>query len=403
MSPAAIHIGAKTSAKEEEVKEQEKKAFVEEAPKPTGLMDKINDYLANLTPIKNEDKVSFFRLLATMINAGISIVKSLKILKGQTENPHFKKIIADLAYKIESGKSFSESLATYSEYFTDAQVGMVESGEASGRLNQTLLQIAQETEKSAALTSKIKGAMIYPITVILIMMGAGFAIMTFVMPKIKDMFENMGADLPGMTVAMIKMSDFLVGKTMGLPNALVVVITFVALVFTFLWWKKTKLGRYLWAEAVLHFPVFGKMTKKVALARFCRGLSTMISSGISIIKALRITAASVGNPVYEKRINQIADDVKQGIPMGENMKDDEKHFPTMVVGMISVAEQTAQVDTITEKLADFYEDEVNDTVKNLSALMEPIIIVILGVSVAFLVMAVMLPILQSSDLASQSA
>ena len=170
----------------------------------------------------------------------------------------------------------------------------------------------------------------------------------------------------------------------------------------FIKWKQTDSGRYLWAEALFHIPVFGALSKKVALARFCRGLSTMISSGISIIKALSITAASVDNAVYEKRILQIADDVKQGITMAENMKDDEKHFPAMVVGMISVAEQTAQIDTISAKLADYYEGEVNDMVKGLSALLEPIIILILGLAVGFLVIAVMLPILSASDLASQA-
>lgn len=401
MNPTStLHIGAKTPAAEEviQAKEESKKMG-----RPKNFMDKLNDYLANFTPIKTSDKVSFFRLLATMVNAGISIVKALNILEGQTENVHFKKIITDIAYKIETGSSFSEALATYPKYFSESQVGMVESGEASGRLNQTMLQIAKETEKSAALVSKIKGAMIYPVVVIFIMLGAGFTVMTFVMPKIKEMFESLGGELPAMTVLLINISDFMVRSSMGIPNALWVIIAFVALVFTFLWWKRTKLGAYLWAQTVFLLPVFGKLSKKVALARFCRGLSTMVSSGISIIKALRITAASVGNPVYEKRINQIADDVKQGITMGENMKDDEKHFPSMVVGMISVAEQTAQIDTITGKLADFYEEEVDDMVKSLSSLMEPIIIVILGAAVAFLVVAVMMPILESSDLASSAA
>lgn len=150
---------------------------------------------------------------------------------------------------------------------------------------------------------------------------------------------------------------------------------------------------------VFRMPVFGKLTKKASLATFCRGLSTMVSSGIPIIKALRITAASVGNPLYYKRINQIAEDVKHGITMAENMKDDEYYFPNMVVGMIGVAEQTAQIDTITLKLAEFYEEEVDNMVKGLSSLMEPLIMVVLGGAVAFLVMAVMTPILSASDLA----
>lgn len=398
MATTSIHIGAKAPVIEKPIKQVQPQGY----GKKTGIMESINEYLGKMARIKTADKVSFFRLLATMVNAGISILKALNILAEQSENVHMKMIIKGLVEKIESGGSFSESLASFPKIFSEAQVGMIESGEASGRLNQTLLQIAVEAEKSSALLSKIKGAMIYPVVVILIMGGAGFAVMTFVMPQIKEMFTSLGGELPAMTLAMISMSDFLVGKTMGLSNALWAILGFIIFVFVFIKWKQTKSGRYLWAEAMFYFPVFGTLTKKVALAHFCRGLSTMIASGISIIKALTITAASVDNAVYEKRILQIADDVKQGITMAENMKDDVKHFPAMVVGMISVAEQTAQIDTITEKLAEYYEDEVNDMVKGLSALLEPLIIVVLGGAVGFLVIAVMLPILSASDLASQA-
>ncbi|MCK5140245.1 MAG: type II secretion system F family protein, partial [Thermodesulfovibrionia bacterium] len=381
---ATIHIGAEQKVAPKAVQPVKQNI---KSVKPKGLIDQLNGLLAKLSPVKTGDKVSFFRLLATMINAGISIVKALNILTDQTENPAMKEITIELARSIEAGKSFSEAMKSYPKVFSNSQVGMVESGEASGRLNQTLLQIAEETESSAALISKIKGAMIYPVVVIFIMLGAGFAVMTFVMPKIKEMFESLGGELPATTMALINASDFMVSSTMGLPNSLWVVIGLVALYAVFSMWKKTKTGAYLWATAVFHIPVFGKLSRKVALARFCRGLSTMISSGISIIKALEITAASVGNAVYEKRIRQIADDVKQGITMAENMKDDKEHFPSMIVGMIGVAEQTAQIDEITGKLADFYEEEVNDMVKGLSALLEPIIIVVLGGAVAFLVIS----------------
>jgi len=194
----------------------------------------------------------------------------------------------------------------------------------------------------------------------------------------------------------------MVAKTGPLPNSILVLIGIFVFVVIFLWWKKTKTGRILWTNIIMRLPVFGKLIKKTALARFCRSLSTLTNSGVSILKALSITASSVGNPVYEKRIRMIADDVKRGITMGENMKDDVKFFPSMVVGMINVAEQTAQVDQITGKLADFYEEELDDMVKNLSRLMEPLIIVVLGGTVGFMVIAVMLPILQSSDLAFSS-
>jgi type IV pilus assembly protein PilC len=399
MSDTTIHIGAKMAPAE---KPLESRKYLKRLS-GKDLMKQFNAFLAKFSIITISDKVSFFRLLATMINAGISILKALRILTDQLENPHMKQVVTVLAEKIEAGNSFSEALATYPGVFEEAQIGMVETGEASGRLNQTLLEIANQVEKSAALLSKVKGVMIYPAVVIVIMLGAGFAVMLFVMPRIKDMFESLGGQLPPTTMALINLSNFLVSKTFGISNAILVAIALAGVFVAFRLWTKTKIGRLVWAEIVFHIPVFGKLSKKMALARFCRSLSAMIASGISIIKALRITAASVDNAVYERRINQIADDVKQGITMAENMKDDTKHFPEMLVGMISVAEQTAQIDSITAKIADYYEEEIDNMVKGLSSLLEPIIIVFIGGAVGFLVVSVMMPILSASDLASQAA
>jgi len=397
MESTSIHIGAKTEMPQSK---PFKTLGTQRIAKPkAGFMEVINDYIANFQAIKISDKVSFFRLLATMINAGISIVKALKILVDQTENGHMKKIIKDIVDQIESGGSLSKALSSYPKYFSEAQVGMVEAGEAAGRLNKTLIEIADESEKQAAFRSRIKGAMIYPIVIIIIMISAFIAVMVMVMPKIKEMFEGLGGELPAITQSMIGMSDWLVSSWIGIPNYLWLIAFMIGFVFLFLQWKRTKLGAYLWMKLVFRMPLFGKLAKKASLAHFCRGLSTMVTSGIPIIKALRITASSVGNQIYQKRINQIADDVKHGITMAENMKDDEYFFPNMVVGMIGVAEQTAQVDNISEKLADYYEEEVDNMVKGLSSLMEPLIMVVLGGAVGFLVIAVMEPILSASDLA----
>lgn len=396
MAEPSLHIGAQSKETVPQEQPSQKKSAT---GAKGGWMAVMNDYLARLQSIKTADKVSFFRLLATMINAGISILKALNIMVEQTENKHMKQVIRDIVAKIESGGSFSQSIGAFPKYFSESQIGMVEAGEASGRLNQTLLQIAEQTEKQAAFRSRIKGAMIYPVVIITIMVAAFITVMVVVMPKIKDMFEGLGGELPAMTQALVGMSDWFVSEWIGIPNFLWLVVFIIVFVIVFMKLKNTRWGGYLWTRLVFVMPLFGKLTKKTALANFCRGLSTMVSSGIPIIKALNITAASVGNPIYKKRINQIADDVKHGIGMAENMKDDEYYFPNMVVGMIGVAEQTAQVDNITEKLAQYYEDEVDTMVKSLSSLMEPIIMVVLGGAVGFLVIAVMEPILSVSDLA----
>jgi len=396
MAEPSLHIGAQQQPQTPEVpKESPAKA----GEKDGGFMDALNKYLARYQSIKTADKVTFFRLLATMINAGISILKALNILIDQTDNGHMKLIIGEIIEKVESGSSFSQALAAFPKIFEESQIGMVEAGEASGRLNQTLLQIAVQSEKQAAFKSRIKGAMVYPIVIVIIMVAAFITVMVLVMPKIKDMFEGLGGQLPAMTQTLVDMSDWLVSKMWGIPNVLWGIAVVIAFIAIFLQWKKTKWGDLMWTRLVFIMPLFGKLSKKASIAHFCSGLSTMVASGIPIIKALRITAASVGNQLYRTRIDKIADDVKHGIGMAENMKDDLYYFPNMVVGMIGVAEQTAQIDEITQKLADYYEEEVDNMVKSLSSLMEPIIMVVLGGAVAFLVMAVMTPILSVSDLA----
>ena len=397
MTPTSLHIGAQTAPSK--IPETPQQSPMKKGEKGGGLMEVLSDFLAKYQSIKESDKVTFFSLLATMINAGISIIKALNILVDQTDNGHMKLIIKEIIVKIENGSSFSQALAEFPKYFEEAQVGMVEAGEASGRLNQTLLQIAVQSEKQASFRARIKGAMVYPVVIVIIMVAAFVSVMVLVMPKIKDMFEGLGGELPAMTQMLVGMSDWLVSKTWGLPNVLWGIGLMVVLVIIFLKWKKTKWGDLIWTRIVFVMPLFGKLNKKASIAHFCSGLATMVASGIPIIKALRITAASVGNQLYKVRINQIADDVKHGIGMAENMKDDEYYFPNMVVGMIGVAEQTAQIDEIAQKLADFYEEEVDNMVKSLSSLMEPIIMVVLGGAVAFLVMAVMTPILSASDLA----
>lgn len=388
----AIHIGAADAQEQNSGKK-----MILHAQKPMSFMEQVNDYLIKFTPVKVGEKASFFRLLATMINAGLSIVKSLAILAEQVENLHLKKIIRQVMEDIEAGGTFSGALAKFPDQFNEAQVGMVEAGEASGQLNKVLIQMAKEAEKSAALIHKLKSAMIYPIAVVLIMLTSGTLVMVLVMPKLKAVFESLGGELPALTQFLIYFSDFLVGSTLGVTHVLWIFLALMILVGTILWWKKTKKGSVLWAKMVFILPIFGTLVKKASIARFCRSLNTLISSGLPILKALRITSASIGNPLYAKRIAQISDDVRHGIPMGENIKNDKKFFPSMVVGMITVAEQTAQLDSITGHLADFYEAEVDDTVKGISSLIEPVIIVLLGSSVAVLVFAVMQPILTASD------
>ena len=390
MSPTKLHIDA-----EKEAKKQKKEIA------NNGFMQKLNMWVIMHSKVKAKEMAVFFRLLATMINAGLHIVKSLEILIEQIENPKLKKITEEILHRIEKGENFSKALADYPDLFTEAQTGMIYAGEQSGQLNKVLLQLADQIEKSASLSGKIKGAMIYPAVILVVLLAVGILVMVLVIPKITELFESAEVQLPFLTRVLIGMSDFLIGSTFGIPHWGLVILGLVLFVALLNMWKKTDQGKLIWDKMMLKLPVFGKMNQKVALAKFCRGLSSMTTSGISIIKSLKIVSDTVGNEVYKRRIYLIAFDVKKGITIADNIQEDKKLFPAMVVSMIGVGEKTAQLDKVCAKVAEFYEDEVDSMVANLSKLMEPIIIVVIGTAAGLMVAAVMLPIMQIAEVASQ--
>lgn len=392
--PEQFHIGRETETLATRQKITSKQ--------PQTLQEKIDDFLIELGSVKIKDKVIFFRLLATMLNAGMSLIKALKVLAEQTENRKFAKILLSITKKIENGQSLSESMQEYPDVFDGAQIGMVHSGEASGKLNRILIQLADQFERTAGIRSKIRNAMIYPSVIFSAVIIAGLIMMYAVVPQITAIFKDANVELPLMTRIVVGISDFLQAKTLGMPNIVNVFGGMFVLAVLFMKWKRTVSGKKIMDTLILKMPVFGLITKKAILAQFCQGVSSLSSSGISIIKTLRIVSEIVDNEVYRVRILMIADDVKRGISIGENLKGDTKLFPPMVTSMIAVGEQTAQLDTVTEKVAEFYQSEVDDLVKNLSSLLEPFIIVFLGIGVGFLVGALMKPIMMMSEVASQA-
>jgi type IV pilus assembly protein PilC len=387
-----LFIGSSTEKQKVEKKSSDEKE--------QSVFEELNFWVAKQGRLKVKDKVTFYRLFSTMINAGVNITKALSILYEQVETPKLKVILEDVGKRIQKGQTLSDSLQSFDKDFSNAEIGMIRSGEASGKLNEALLNLADQTEKSANITKKLKGAMIYPAVVFVLLIIALFAVMTFVMPQIKDMFANFNAKLPAATQMLIDMSDFFVahGGPFDLPNVINVVICVVLFVMLIGYLRTTQQGLYYWDLMLLYLPVFGTLNKKVAISKMCRGLATLISSGIPIVKAIIICSDMIGNELYRLRILRIADDVKVGINIADNMRGDHMYFPPMVVSMVGVGEQTAQLDKITKKMAEFYEDEVDDMIKNISALLEPIIIVVVGLSVGGLVIAVMRPILSLSDL-----
>ncbi|MFA5855384.1 MAG: type II secretion system F family protein [Candidatus Gracilibacteria bacterium] len=361
---------------------------------PMAFIIKFNNYLIGLTKISLGDKVSFFQMLSVMINAGLPIIRSLNILAVQMPNPRFCKVIRALAERMETGKSLSHSMSDFPKVFSPAECGMVASGETSGNLNEILKDMAKHAEESANMLSKVKGAMIYPATIILVMTVCLFLILTMVVPKLMDLFTQGGQELPWSTLTLVKLSN--IAQNYWDTGLILLALFILGLILV----RKSSSGRFSLDYALLRMPLFGKIVRNLMVARFSRQLASLTNAGIPIVKALEINAAALPNEVYRKRIEFASQDVAQGMPLGENLLESDFLFPPMVSSMVLVGEQTAKVNEVAGKIADFYESEVNNSVANLSKIMEPVILVIMGFTVAFVVAAVMQPIMSLSDLST---
>ncbi len=334
-----------------------------------------------------KDKATFFRLMAIMINAGIPLIKSLDTIMDQTVNHRLKTAIFEIARGIEKGGTLSESMARYPNIFSDGQLGSIRSGEASGQLNKVLKQLAIEVEKSASIGRKVKGAMMYPAFIMVVMIGVVAAMMILVVPKIAEIFTQTGKELPPLTRVVIATSHFMQNQWAWIFGGV------FGIILAFIGARRTVQGRYATDWLVLHTPLFGSLMRKSILARFSRSLGNLLSSGVPIIQGLIINAKGLGNEIYKKRVMLASEDISRGIPLGESLRDTPE-FPAMMVQMIAVGEETAQLDNIAAKIAEYYEDEVDTEVAGLSKVLEPAILLVVGVVVGGIVAAIMLPIIQ---------
>lgn len=358
------------------------------------LFIRANDWVSSWGRIKLREKVMFFQLLSVMINAGVPIIRSLFVLTEQVQNVKLKKIIKGLGAEMEEGKSLSIAMSEYPSVFNEAERGMIASGEVSGNLNEILKDIARQAEKSSAIVAKVKGAMVYPISILIILMICLFLMLTLVVPKLTELFTESGQDLPSSTKILLFMSD----SAQNYWGLAIIILVLAALGFSLV--KKSKKGRISLDTALLYMPVFGKIVRELMISRFARMLASLTHSGIPIVKGLEINANAVGNEVYKRRIQFAAQDVSQGIPLGENLSDSGILFPSTVASMVLIGEQTANLEEVAIKIAEFYEGEVDNAVSSLSKLMEPMILVVMGGLVGFIVAAIMQPILALSDLSS---
>ena len=335
--------------------------------------------------VKDKDLTVFTRQIATMINAGLPLVQSLEVLASQQLNKRFKGVLIKIREDVEGGSTFAASLKQHPTVFTPLYMSMVEAGEAGGFLDTVLNRLAGYIEKSMTLRRKVKGAMIYPATIITVAVAVVIFLLIFVIPTFKALFEGFGAALPLPTRIVLELSRLV--KT----HLLAGLGTLVGAVFGVRFYYRTEKGKKIIDSLLLRLPVIGQLIRKVSVAKFTRTLGTLLSSGVPILDALNITAKVAGNRVVEEAILKTRSSIAEGKTIADPLGA-SGIFPPMVVQMISVGEQTGALDSMLAKIADFYDAEVDQAVSNLTTLLEPIMIVSLGVVVGGLIIAMYLPI-----------
>mgnify|MGYP001160627554 CR=1 FL=1 len=335
--------------------------------------------------VETKDLVVFTRQFATMIDSGLPLVQCLDILSSQQENKTFKDVLIRVKESVEGGSTFADALSKHPKVFDQLYVNLVAAGEVGGILDTILNRLAAYIEKAMKLRKQVKGAMVYPTTIMAIAVIVVGVILVFVIPTFAKMFQEFGGDLPGPTKFVINLSNFVV------KYILLIIGLVFALVIGFKKYYATVGGRKKIDALALKAPVAGPIIKKVAVARFTRTLGTLISSGVPIMDGLEIVAKTAGNKVVEEAVFKVRQAISEGKTMAEPLQECGV-FPPMVVQMISVGEATGAMDAMLSKIADFYDDEVDEAVSAMTALMEPMLMVFLGTTVGGLVIAMYLPI-----------
>ena len=343
------------------------------------------EILTDFRGVPTGEVVSFTRQLSTMISAGLPISRALEVLAMQTQQMHFKKILMDILRSVEGGSSLSAALGRYEVIFPPTYQALVRAGESSGKMDEILKRLASTMESDREINAKFKGAMVYPIIVFMAMIGVFFILMIFVIPKLADMYKGLNVPLPPVTVAMIVASDFMVKF-----KFLILIFGIVAVILTRSFFR-TEAGRVLLTEVVFRLPVFGKINKEKELAQFVRTLSLLMSSAIPIVDALNIVGTVAMTRAFKTAASEAALQVEKGNPISQYFRSNPL-FPAVVSQMAAVGEETGKMDEVLERVASFYDGEVDHLIKGLSAALEPIILVILGGMVGFLIISIITPI-----------
>lgn len=354
----------------------------------------VGDMLARFKRASPRDITVMTRQLATMINAGMPMLRALYALEDQTPNEPLRIALVDIRKRVEAGGSLSESFSFHPSVFNELYVAMVRSGETGGILDQTLLRVADQLEKSDSLRRQIRSAMVYPIMIATFAAAVLIALVAFLIPVFAKVLEDVdpGGDLPAITQVSIGMSDFLTQRWY------LVIGIVVAVVVCFRQWKRSKGGKSQWDRLKLRIPFrIGTLVHKIALARFTRTFAGLISGGVPVLETLEIAGRTSGNAVVEEAMERVREAVKKGTTIADPMRAIPKAFPPMVPNMIEIGEESGALEQMLDKIADFYEDEVAAAIKGLASMLEPLMIIIIGGVVGFIVISMYLPMFQLYD------
>lgn len=344
----------------------------------------LEKFLNIFRKVSLKDLIIFSRELATLINAGVPVLKGLKILAYQTKKPYFKKILFKIAEEVEGGRSLSLAFSAYPKIFSDFYLSMIRLGETGGHLDKTLDYLTEQLEKDNEFISQIKGALIYPCFIIVALLGVGTVLMIFVIPQLTDVLKEMGQKLPLSTRILIGSSEFLK------KYVLVLIVFLLGGFFAFRYFIQTPQGKSFWHPFKIKIPILGNVFQKIYLTRFSRSLSTLINGGLPIIEALYIVSEVVGNKVYQNLILETVKEVEGGGSI-VSVFSKSKNVPSMTSQMMQIGEETGKLEEILSKIADFYTQETERGVKGLITLIEPALMILMGIGVGVVIASILLP------------
>ncbi len=352
----------------------------------------VGDMLARFKRVKAQELTIATRQLSTMVSSGMSLLRALYVLEEQTKSDKLREALQQVRKDVEAGISLSDALRKHPDIFNDLYVAMVEAGELGGILESTLQRVADQLEKDDSLRRQVKSAMMYPSLIGGFALLVLLALVTFLVPVFEKIFKDFGGDLPAITKLTVAMSHFVTGQWY------IGMLLLVGSVVGFRKWKKSEKGREQWDRFKLRVPFkIGDIVQKVALARFSRTYSALIAAGVPMLQAIEITGKTAGNKVVENAMEQVRESVKGGGSIAQPMKAEPAAFPSMVTQMVAVGEETGALETMLSKIADFYEDEVAASLKALTSILEPLMIIIVGGIVGFIVISMYMPMFKVYD------